>query len=138
MEFDLTDQPEIVQQAAGYGLQAWDLAQSWVLSPAAWSQFALLVAAYVLAVLVAARLRGILTRLLTPPPEAANLLARGRRAALVYLPLLLPLLAYAFNLPTQSLRQTLYVFVLVIICPLAVIIRLESFGLDPFTAPNLH
>ncbi len=108
MEFDLTEQPEIVQQAADYGLQVWDLAQSWALSPAAWSQFALLVAAYVLAVLVAARLRGTLTRFLTPMPEATHVLARGRRAALVYLPLLLPLLAYVFTAIGETVVRSLF------------------------------
>ena len=48
MEFDLSSQPEIVQQAAGYALQAYELALSWLLSPAAWSQFGLLVAASLL------------------------------------------------------------------------------------------
>ena len=53
MAFDLSSQPEIVQQAYGYLLQGWELALSWLLSPAAWSQFALLVLSYLLAVLAA-------------------------------------------------------------------------------------
>ncbi|MFK7744744.1 MAG: mechanosensitive ion channel family protein [Roseobacter sp.] len=108
MEFDLSAQPEIVQQAAGYALQAWDLAQSWVLSPAAWSQFALLVVAYVLAVLVAARLRGTLTRVLTPPAEVDNAFARARRTTLLLLPLLLPLLAYVFTAIGESVVRSLF------------------------------
>ena len=42
MEFDLESQPEIVQTIVGYGQQGWELAMSWLLSPAAWSQFGLL------------------------------------------------------------------------------------------------
>ena len=43
-------QPEIIGQALGYAMQGWDLAKGWLLSPAAWSQFGLLVAAWLLAV----------------------------------------------------------------------------------------
>ena len=57
MEFDLSDQPEIVQQVFGYAQQGYDLAMGWLLSPAAWSQFALLMISYFLAVMVARRLR---------------------------------------------------------------------------------
>ena len=42
---DLDAQPEIVQTAVGYALQGWELAESRLLSPAAWSQFGLLVVA---------------------------------------------------------------------------------------------
>ncbi|MEM9575469.1 MAG: mechanosensitive ion channel domain-containing protein [Pseudomonadota bacterium] len=108
MEFELSEQPEIVQDAAEYGLQAWELAQSWALSPAAWSQFALLIAAYVLAWVVARRLRGSLARMLTPPEEADNALARARRTALIYLPLLLPLMAYVFTAIGETVVRSLF------------------------------
>jgi len=74
MEFNLESQPEIVQQAAGYAFQAWDLAQGWLLSPAAWSQFGLLLVAYFVAVFVTRRLRPTLARLLDPG-ETENLLS---------------------------------------------------------------
>ena len=45
MEFDLESQPEIVQTIAGYAIQGYELALSWLLSPAAWSQFGLLIVA---------------------------------------------------------------------------------------------
>ena len=102
MEFDLSQQPVIVQQAADFGLHAWEIAQSWALSPAAWSQFALLIVAYVAAVLVARRLGRWLTRVLTPAPEIDTVIARARRTALIYLPLLLPLLAYVFTAAGES------------------------------------
>ncbi len=108
MEFELSEQPEIVQDAAEYGLQVWEIVQSWALSPAAWSQFALLVAAYVLSLLVGRRLRGSLTQLLTPPEDADNAFARGRRTALIYLPLLLPLLAYLFTAIGETVVRSLF------------------------------
>lgn len=97
MEFDLASQPEIVQQAAGYALQGWDLAKGWLLSPAAWMQFGLLVAAYLIAVYVSRRLNPVLVRLLTPPGEQDNLIAQARRFALMFVPLVMPLLAYVFT-----------------------------------------
>ena len=96
MEFDLESQPEIVQQIAGYGLQAWDLAKGWLLSPAAWSQFGLLVVAYLIAVYVTRKLSPMLTRLLDPG-ETENLFSKPRRFVMMFLPLLLPLLAYVLT-----------------------------------------
>lgn len=108
MEIDLTDQPQLVQDAFGWAQQIWDIAQSWALSPAAWSQFALLVLAYLLAAVVAARLRGTLRRLLTPAEGADTMLVRARRASLIYLPLLLPLLAYFFTAIGETVVRSLF------------------------------
>lgn len=108
MEFDLSAQPPIVQQAAGYAIQAYELAASWALSPAAWSQFALLIAAYFLALFTASRLRGMLIRLLTPPEDVDNVLAKVRRTTLLGLPLLLPLLAYVFTAIGESVVRSLF------------------------------
>ncbi|MEM6305840.1 MAG: mechanosensitive ion channel domain-containing protein [Pseudomonadota bacterium] len=96
MEFDLSQQPEIVQQAYGYGLQAYEFAMGWLLSPAAWSQFALLVVAYLLAVLITRRLRPALARLIDPGAKE-NLFSAPRRFVLQFLPLMLPLLAYVLT-----------------------------------------
>ncbi|UWR22256.1 mechanosensitive ion channel family protein [Sulfitobacter sp. S190] len=96
MDFGLSQYPPIVQQAADYGLQGYELALTWLLSPAAWSQFALLVVAYLLAVLIARRLRPALSRLIDPG-DAQNMFAAPRRFVLRFLPLILPLLAYALT-----------------------------------------
>ncbi|MEO0767496.1 MAG: mechanosensitive ion channel domain-containing protein [Pseudomonadota bacterium] len=96
MEFDLESQPEIVQTIAGYALQGYELALSWLLSPAAWSQFGLLIVAYVAAVLVTRRLRPALARLLDPG-QSDSMIAQARRFVAQFLPLMLPLLAYAFT-----------------------------------------
>ena len=108
MEFDLSSQPEIVQQAAAYGLQVLEVGRSWLLSPAAWSQFALLVVAYLLALVLAARLRGTLRRFLTPDESADTFLAKVRRTTLLGLPLLLPLLAYVFTAIGESVVRSIF------------------------------
>ena len=108
MEFDLSGQPEIVQRAAEYALIGWELAKSWALSPAAWSQFALLVLAYLLAIVVARRLRGLLTRVITPAEDADNMFAQARRTVLLGLPLLLPLLAYLFTAIGESVVRSVF------------------------------
>ncbi|MEM9579605.1 MAG: mechanosensitive ion channel domain-containing protein [Pseudomonadota bacterium] len=105
---DLSGQPEIVQQIAGYALQGWDLAKGWLLSPAAWSQFALLVVAYGIALYVSRKLRPTLEKLLTPPAEQDNVFATARRFALIFLPLLLPLLAYAFTAVGEQLTRSIF------------------------------
>lgn len=97
MEFDLASQPEIVQQAYGYAMQGWDLAKTWLLSPEAWSQFGLLVVAWFAARFANKKLQPLLTRWLTPQEGHLGLLAKARHFLRQFLPLLLPLLAYAFT-----------------------------------------
>ena len=108
MEFDLQSQPEIVQQVAGYALQGWELAQGWLLSPAAWSQFGLLIAAFVLAVLAVRRLRPAITRFLTPPEGQTIIIAATRRVLLGFVPLLLPVFAYVFTAIGESVVVSLF------------------------------
>ncbi len=108
MEFDLSSQPEIVQQAYGYALQGWELALSWLLSPAAWSQFALLVLAYLLAILVARRLRPALATRIAPDADSRGIIADVRRFAVIFLPLLLPLLAYVFTALGETFVRSMF------------------------------
>ena len=96
MDFDLTQYPPIVQQIAGYAVQGYDLAMGWLLSPAAWSQFGILVGAYLLAVLITRRLRPALHSLIDPG-ETQNLFTSARLFVLQFLPLILPLLAFALT-----------------------------------------
>ncbi|MEM8690284.1 MAG: mechanosensitive ion channel domain-containing protein [Pseudomonadota bacterium] len=105
--FDLSDQPEIVQQAAGYAQLGLELAQNWLLSPAAWSQFGLLIIAYVVAVLVNRRLRPGMSRLLDPG-EAENIFTKPRLFLMMFLPLLLPLLAYVFTAIGETIVVSLF------------------------------
>ena len=101
-------QPEIVQTAIGYGLQGWELARGWLLSPAAWSQFGLLVVAWLLALLITRRIRPTLTRLLTPAAGQDGPIASGRRFVLMFLPLLMPLLAYGLTGIGESVTRSIF------------------------------
>ena len=105
---DWENQPEIIQQAHGYALQGWELAKEWLLSPAAWSQFALLVVAYLAALVFSRKLKPILRSLLTPPDDQSHLIARARRFILLFVPLILPLLAYAFTGMGESITRSIF------------------------------
>ncbi len=107
MEFDLSSQPEIVQQAYGYALQGWELALQWLLSPAAWSQFALLVLAWLLARLIARRLRPALARVIDPG-DTQNIFTKPRAFVLPFLALISPLLAYALTGIGESIVRSLF------------------------------
>ena len=59
----------MVQSALEYWGIGRDLALGWLTSPAAWSQFGLLIVAFFAAKFAAKRLEPLFTRLLTPPAE---------------------------------------------------------------------
>lgn len=89
--------PPWAQQAHGFVLQGYELGLEWLTSPAAWSQFALLVVAFVAAWFVRRSLTPTLIKLITPPEGSTTYLAKARRFALLLMPLLLPVFAYAFT-----------------------------------------
>lgn len=88
--------------------QASDTAVGWLSSPAALSQFGLLLLAYFVARLLARRFSPVIERTLTPKPEAAHIVARLRRFALLFPPLLLPLLAYALTAVGEGLTRATF------------------------------
>ena len=98
----------LVDQARDAFDQALGLAQDWLLSPAAWSQLALLIGAYLLARLVNRILAPRMTALLTPDAGNTSLLAKARRFILIFLPLLLPLLAYGFTAIGEMVTRSLF------------------------------
>ncbi|KNG93561.1 mechanosensitive ion channel family protein [Pseudaestuariivita atlantica] len=108
MEFDLASQPEFVQQAVGYAQQAWDISKTWLLSPAAWSQFGLLLAAFLLAWFVNRQVQPVLSRLLTPAEDQTGILATIRRFIGGFLPLLLPLLAFVFTAIGEQIVRSIF------------------------------
>ncbi|MFY0623070.1 MAG: mechanosensitive ion channel [Pelagimonas sp.] len=108
MNFDLASQPQFIQTVVGYLIQAWDIAATWLLSPAAWSQFGLLVAAFLASWLLNKRLRPILEHVLTPEEGRESILATVRRFFLVFVPLLLPLLAWAFTGIGEQMTRALF------------------------------
>lgn len=103
----MEQQSELISKALGWLDQASDIAAGWLLSPAAWSQFALLVVAYLAARLVTARLLPSLRRLLDPA-ETQSMLATARRFGLRFLPLLLPLVAYALTAMGEQVTRQLF------------------------------
>lgn len=98
----------LIEKAQALGAQGWEIAQGWLTSPAAWSQFALLVMAWIAAVVVAKRLAPVLKRLISPPEAQAHAIANARRFVLIFLPLLLPLLAYAFTAMGEAVTRSLF------------------------------
>ncbi|MEM6728226.1 MAG: mechanosensitive ion channel domain-containing protein [Pseudomonadota bacterium] len=100
--------PAFAQQGVTYAQQAWEIAAAWLLSPAAWSQFGLLLAAYILARLVSARVVPFLRRILTPAEDSTSFLAPTLRFFTLFLPLLLPLLAYAFTAAGEQITRAIF------------------------------
>ena len=98
----------MIQTAFGYWEQGRDIAMAWLTSPAAWSQFGLLIIAFFAARLVAHYLVPILDSVLTPPQKQDNMFASARRFVLLFLPLLLPLLAYAFTGIGEQITRSLF------------------------------
>ncbi|SMP01216.1 mechanosensitive ion channel family protein [Shimia sagamensis] len=86
----------------------WGIAQGWLLSPAAWSQFGLLLVAYLAALYASRKLHPLLDRWLTPPEGQDSYIARARRFVSMFLPLLLPLLAYVFIGIGENVTRSLF------------------------------
>lgn len=107
-DVEMSGQPQIIKTVFVYAEQGWALAQSWLLSPAAWSQFGLLILAYVLAVLVTRRVRPKLVQILTPDEAQLTMLADGRRWLLRFVPLILPLLAYVLTAAGETVVRSLF------------------------------
>ena len=104
----MNGQSEMLQRVLVWLDQAGQVALGWLTSPAAWSQFALLIAAYALALLIARRLRPVLERLLTPVEAKPGRLSGARRFALTFLPLLMPLFAYALTAMGEGVTRSLF------------------------------
>ncbi len=104
----MAEQNAILAMMQDYATQGWDMAMGWLLSPAAWSQFALLVIAWLAALLVARKLTPLLTRLLTPADDQQKILSKARLFALIFLPLLLPVLAYGFTAIGEQVTRSLF------------------------------
>jgi small-conductance mechanosensitive channel len=100
--------PPIVQTAIGHAEDAWTVALGWAVSPAAWSQAAVLVLAVVAAFLVNRRLQPALIKILTPSEDNKSYLAQARRYLLIFLPLILPLLAYGFTAIGESIIRSVF------------------------------
>ena len=99
---------ELLEKALTIAQPYLTLAQDWLTSPAAWSQFALLVVSSLIAGLAARRISPRLERLIAPKPEAKGAIATIRRFVLRFLPLLLPLLAYGFTAIGEAFTRSVF------------------------------
>ncbi|MGB5871698.1 MAG: mechanosensitive ion channel domain-containing protein [Albidovulum sp.] len=104
----MENQPEIVTKALGYLMQGWELALDWANSPAAWSQFALLLVSWGIAVIVARKLGARIAVFVAPPTGSTGMFAVLRRFVLRFMPLLLPLLAYGFTAMGESVTRSVF------------------------------
>ena len=96
------------QVVLGYVRHAQEAALGWLASPAAWAQFGLLITAWLLAAIAGRWLARMIRRLVEPRAEQAGVLAQARRFSLLFLPLLLPLLAYGFTAIGESVTRSLF------------------------------
>ena len=103
----MNGQGEFAQKLVGWLQQAGDIAMGWLLSPAAWSQFALLAAAFLIARLVAGRISPLVTRYIDPGDKAGHL-ANARRLALRFVPLFLPLIAYGLTAMGEEVTRAAF------------------------------
>jgi potassium-dependent mechanosensitive channel len=92
----------------GWINQASEVALGWLISPAAWSQFALLALAYLVARLLTTRLTPWASRLLAPDPARSGLVASALRVLAWFLPLMLPLLAYALTAMGEQVTRSMF------------------------------
>lgn len=100
--------PPFVQTALDYALQAWEFALGWLLSAQAWSQFGLLLVAYFLAQYLTKRLNPKISATLTPAEGSTHILNKPRLFLLIFLPLLLPLLAYIFTALGEAVTRSIF------------------------------
>jgi small-conductance mechanosensitive channel len=98
----------LMERGQGYLDQGIALVRDWIVTPAAWSQFAALIAAWLLAVVVARAIVPRLATLITPAADSTSLTAKARRLVLTCLPLALPLLAYAFTAAGEGAVRSLF------------------------------
>ncbi len=101
-------QSEIVTKMMGWLDQARDIALGWLLSPAAWSQFALLAVAYLSARFIAGRAVPAITKVVAPAEDNIGMLATARRFGLRFLPLLMPVLAYGFTAAGEEVTRSVF------------------------------
>ncbi len=103
----MAGQTDMAAKLMGWTQQAFDTAQGWLLSPAAWSQFALLAVALFAALRLTRRASPAVSRILHPG-ASTNFVATARRYALRFLPLLMPLLAYGLTAAGEEVTRSLF------------------------------
>lgn len=99
---------DLLNTVMGYVTPAFDVAIAWIINPANWSQFALLVGAYVLAVFLTRKANPKIISALTPVADNQSILAKVRRFVLVFMPLLLPLLAFGLTAIGEQVTRSIF------------------------------
>jgi len=97
----------MLETVKGYWEQGQAIALEWLTSPAAIAQFGLLVGAFLVAVFINRLLQPKLQRLIDPL-DGEGRIAVARRFVLQFLPLLLPLLAYALLAGGEQVTRSLF------------------------------
>ena len=92
----------------GYVMPVFEFALAWIIDPANWVQFALLVGAYVAAVVITRKLNPRLIQALTPAEDSQSLLSKVRRFVLIFMPLLLPLMAFALTAIGEQVTRSIF------------------------------
>ncbi len=98
----------MIEMLEAYALQGQTILLNWITSPAAYAQFGLLIAAYLLAVVMSAWMRPRIDQLIRPEKANRSSLAKLSLFGLLFLPLLLPLLAYALTAVGEQVTRSLF------------------------------
>lgn len=95
-----------MEQIKQYATQAYDISIAWLTSPAAWGQAAMIIGAFFLALIASKYVSKILKPILTPNAENTSLFSEIRRFLALFLPLLFPLMAYAFLGASEQIAKS--------------------------------
>lgn len=99
---------DLLNTALSYVMPAFDVALAWIINPANWVQFALLVGAYLAAVLITRKLNPRIAKALTPEDGSQTIVSKARRFVLLFLPLLLPLLAFGLTAIGEQVTRSIF------------------------------
>ncbi|MDB4213269.1 mechanosensitive ion channel [Octadecabacter sp.] len=99
---------DLLKTVMGYVMPAYDVALAWIIDPANWVQFALLVGAYVVAMVITRKVNPHLIKALTPTADNQSVLAKARRFILIFMPLLLPLLAFGLTAIGEQVTRSIF------------------------------
>jgi small-conductance mechanosensitive channel len=97
----------MLETIQGYVEQGREIALEWITSPAAYAQFGLLIGAFVLAILINRIIQPKLRHLINPG-DAEGRIAQARRFVLLFLPLLLPLIAYTLTAAGEQVTRSIF------------------------------
>ena len=102
------DFQQITDTARRWADSGMAIALDWLTSPAAWSQLGLLLLAFLAARLITKRLDPALIRILTPSADSTGIFSTVRRFILQFVPLTMPLLAWALTASGEAVVRSLF------------------------------